>query len=69
MLRFIKKRIRSDARLRDAIVQAVRATGVEAAAKLVESHSCVSSCCDAQLSAVEAKALAACIRNSASGPR
>jgi hypothetical protein len=37
--------------------------GVMAAAKLIENHSCVSSCCDAQPSAGEAKALALCVLN------
>lgn len=36
--------------------------GVEAAAKHIETHSCVASCCNAQPSANEAHALATCIR-------
>lgn len=38
------------------------AAGVEAAAKLVEAHSCVSSCCGAQPSGDEPAQLASCIR-------
>ena len=37
-------------------------TGAEEAALHVERHSCVSTCCDANPSANEAKALAECIR-------
>jgi len=37
--------------------------GVEAAAKGIEDHCCVSSCCDAQPSAIVAKQLAKCIRS------
>lgn len=36
--------------------------GVERAAKHVEAHSCVSSCCHAQPSETEAAQLAACVR-------
>lgn len=45
-----------------------RADEREAAAKDIEVHCCVSSCCDAQPSAGEAKALADCIRRRASQP-
>lgn len=39
--------------------------GIVAAAKLVEGHSCVSSCCDANPSSGEAAHLAECIRKNA----
>lgn len=42
--------------------EAIRADEREACARHVENHSCVSSCCDAQPSGGEAKALADCIR-------
>ena len=41
------------------------AGGLEEAARIVAAHCCVSTCCDAQPGAVEAKALAACVRKRA----
>jgi hypothetical protein len=47
------------------LVSAQFAAGVEAAAKLVEGHCCVSTCCDAQPGASTAEELAACVRKNA----
>ncbi len=44
------------------LVSAQFAAGVEAAARLIESHSCVSTCCDAQPGSGEAEELARCVR-------
>jgi hypothetical protein len=48
---------RHDTQLKEA-----HRNGLEQAARHVENHSCVSSCCDAQPSAGEARSLADCIR-------
>ncbi len=46
----------------DALKQESFNAGIERAAVLIESHSCVSSCCDAQPSGGEAAELAKCVR-------
>jgi hypothetical protein len=50
----------------DRFVARIRFEALEEAAKHVETHSCVSTCCNAQPEPREAKALAHCIRALAS---
>lgn len=42
--------------------------GIEAAAKHIENHSCVATCCDAQPSGEEPKQLAECVRRLKGSP-